>query len=436
VDAENLPDNQLLASSMAYDPDDEPLSIRDLPPDFLPKHGTLSLSPDGSFAYTPEDGFIGHDSFSYQLTDHVEQTEYSQAGDFFGSNIITAQINVNPAYVGLAVGDRPDGDNKGILVASMPVLEDADLVPLHLTFPANLPNGTTYTLALNGSAAENIGVWTTNSTAHAADKILGAGAPANKTWTKGANAPAPPTTFYLQGVHQSGWRKPQFTFTVTQPGGKDRNANVRATVREAQSLTIGFYGADDPHFPNDGNKKMMKIFDRIPLDNNHRFKSLQWGDAAKKLHSWADTNGDGHYDPAHGDKARPIRMLGHSWGAKSAINLAWDIHDDDFYRDKTIEVLAVIDPVTHVRGNFNQGVPDNVNYFWNRWQRNKLIPVHALGIDWFFPRGDVIPNVPASSFPSQVEVTAVPPPSTTPIDHWNIIDVVANDAIAIMGGTP
>jgi VCBS repeat-containing protein len=34
-----------------------------------PRHGALALSPDGSFVYTPDDGFTGSDSFTYYPTD-------------------------------------------------------------------------------------------------------------------------------------------------------------------------------------------------------------------------------------------------------------------------------------------------------------------------------------------------------------------------------
>jgi beta-glucanase (GH16 family) len=34
-----------------------------------PGHGTLALSPDGGFVYTPEPGFLGLDSFAYQASD-------------------------------------------------------------------------------------------------------------------------------------------------------------------------------------------------------------------------------------------------------------------------------------------------------------------------------------------------------------------------------
>src|SRR5690606_28561399 len=34
-----------------------------------PQHGTLTWNADGSFTYTPDDGFEGPDSFTYQIND-------------------------------------------------------------------------------------------------------------------------------------------------------------------------------------------------------------------------------------------------------------------------------------------------------------------------------------------------------------------------------
>jgi hypothetical protein len=51
-----------------------------------PTHGTLTLSSDGSFTYTPSFGFFGTDSFTYQATDT----------DALVSNVATVTITVNP----------------------------------------------------------------------------------------------------------------------------------------------------------------------------------------------------------------------------------------------------------------------------------------------------------------------------------------------------
>jgi hypothetical protein len=39
-----------------------------------PSDGSVSMSPDGSFTYTPDSGFSGYDSFTYTITDAVGQT--------------------------------------------------------------------------------------------------------------------------------------------------------------------------------------------------------------------------------------------------------------------------------------------------------------------------------------------------------------------------
>ena len=40
-----------------------------------PAHGTLSLQPDGSFTYRPDDAYLGPDQFTYTVTDGVDQVQ-------------------------------------------------------------------------------------------------------------------------------------------------------------------------------------------------------------------------------------------------------------------------------------------------------------------------------------------------------------------------
>jgi hypothetical protein len=49
-----------------------------------PSHGTLTLNPNGSFTYTPEENFVGEDSFTYQAYD----------GELY-SNVATVTITVS-----------------------------------------------------------------------------------------------------------------------------------------------------------------------------------------------------------------------------------------------------------------------------------------------------------------------------------------------------
>jgi hypothetical protein len=57
-------DTGLLANDS--DPDDDQITVSD---NTDPENGTLTIQPDGSFTYTPEDGFTGSDFFTYTVTD-------------------------------------------------------------------------------------------------------------------------------------------------------------------------------------------------------------------------------------------------------------------------------------------------------------------------------------------------------------------------------
>ncbi len=54
------------------DPDGDPITAV---LEVAPAHGTLTLNPDGSFTYTPEEGFSGEDSFTYYVTDGADRSE-------------------------------------------------------------------------------------------------------------------------------------------------------------------------------------------------------------------------------------------------------------------------------------------------------------------------------------------------------------------------
>jgi hypothetical protein len=65
----------------AYDPDGDPLTVS-LAADGAPAHGSVTVSADGSFVYTPQAGYVGFDSFQYTV------------GDGLTSTVGTAEINV------------------------------------------------------------------------------------------------------------------------------------------------------------------------------------------------------------------------------------------------------------------------------------------------------------------------------------------------------
>jgi pimeloyl-ACP methyl ester carboxylesterase len=70
------------------------------------------------------------------------------------------------------------------------------------------------------------------------------------------------------------------------------------------------------------------------------------------------------------DKNRPLILIGHSFGGDSVLKLLPRIN-------RRIQFVAVIDPVS--TGGFRATlsryrVPENVDYFFNRWQTNVVFP--------------------------------------------------------------
>lgn len=67
-----------------------------------PTHGTLLLNADGSFEYTPEEGYVGNDSFTYRITDGLEE-----------SGLATVCIEVLPLDPAPGDGGGDDGGDDG-----------------------------------------------------------------------------------------------------------------------------------------------------------------------------------------------------------------------------------------------------------------------------------------------------------------------------------
>jgi len=113
-----------------------------------PSHGTLTLNDDGSFAYTPNTGFTGSDSFTYKAADDVSQSSSatvtlnvhsSNQAPTANADSVTAihdtPLTVDPLGI-LANDTDPDGDPlTSVLVSG----------PSHGTLNLNANGSFTYT---------------------------------------------------------------------------------------------------------------------------------------------------------------------------------------------------------------------------------------------------------------------------------------------------
>ncbi len=113
----------------------------------LPTHGALVTSPNGLFSYTPEAGFIGTDSFTYQASD----------GQLL-SNLATVTITVAPylSTITIVEDTQPDSPTNfkftgsfGGFILDNPAVDDGDTYSNSKTF--NVQPGT-YTFRQTKSA--------------------------------------------------------------------------------------------------------------------------------------------------------------------------------------------------------------------------------------------------------------------------------------------
>jgi len=148
-----------------------------------PSHGTLNFNPDGSFTYTPNQGYVGTDSFTYEASD-----------GFSNSNPATVKITVL-GPIPIANNDiYSTGPNKPLIVpvATGVLANDSDSngQPLTATL-VNKPSNGTLTLNSDGSFNynPNTGYTGTDSFTYVANDGTSTSNPATVTLTIGNQPP-------------------------------------------------------------------------------------------------------------------------------------------------------------------------------------------------------------------------------------------------------
>ena len=209
-------------------------------------------------------------------------------------------------------------------------------------------------------------------------------------------------------------------------------------MNDSKPLVVGFRGAD-VYFapPNLGNAKLNDIGARVGAT---MFSSLEVRRAFRYLLAQLDTNHDGVYDPARGDERRDIIIFGHSWGAVSAVKLAQRIGASPQFVDPRIKLVAVIDPVLHLRRHPIR-IGTHVQRFWNRYQTAGHRPIRCGPVLMY---GKQLP-VAAGVLADQRDLN--PPPGTgctsrifpdiastpAPLNHWWLIWEVEEELVKLLG---
>lgn len=81
------------------DPDDDPLSLASISD---VSNGTLTIHSDQTYTYEPDVGFVGTDTFEYEVSD-----------GFDTSDVATVTINVNKTHLIYQVYRIQDGSEEG-----------------------------------------------------------------------------------------------------------------------------------------------------------------------------------------------------------------------------------------------------------------------------------------------------------------------------------
>lgn len=93
-------------SGIDSDPDNDPFEI-DIVPIKLPSYGTLTINPDGTFVFKAVRGYIGDDTFIYQI--------YDVKKNYSNPAVVTIHIAADSDGDGLVDNIDPDADGDGIL---------------------------------------------------------------------------------------------------------------------------------------------------------------------------------------------------------------------------------------------------------------------------------------------------------------------------------
>ena len=124
-----------------FDPDGDAISVTETTD---PNNGTVTLNPDGTITYTPNDGFIGEDTFTYTICDDANPALCDTA-------TVTVTIQPTDAPNTTNANDDAYTTTPDAVISQNVLVNDNDVEGDNQTVTANTnPNNGTVTVAPNG----------------------------------------------------------------------------------------------------------------------------------------------------------------------------------------------------------------------------------------------------------------------------------------------
>jgi len=128
-----------------YDPDGDPITVTD---NTNPDNGSVTVNPDGTYTYTPDQGFTGEDTFEYTICDN-------QTPALCDTATVTIQVLDTTENITTAVDDAyygfPDTDITGNVLDNDTDPESNDQTVDVTVSPGNGPNNGTVALNTDGT---------------------------------------------------------------------------------------------------------------------------------------------------------------------------------------------------------------------------------------------------------------------------------------------
>ncbi len=133
-----------------------------------PTNGALTINPDGTFSYTPDPGFIGNDSFEYEVCDDASYTptfifnkRVSSGEDDVEELAADGSINTSSGDLDLMDDSGEIFSAVGIRISNISIPKNAMITGAYIEFVADENNSQTTSLTISAEATGNAAPITT-----------------------------------------------------------------------------------------------------------------------------------------------------------------------------------------------------------------------------------------------------------------------------------